>query len=111
MSENQTPQPQADAEPGEEPWWFPMARAWEYAVLESAEGKSQAELDRLKAKAFARMGDAARQEFERAAAGREPELHEHRREPGGRAHFPDPSPGDFPGQGARQHAERDLEAG
>ena len=73
MSENQAPEPQADLEPGDEPWWFPMARAYEYAILEPAEGKSQAEFQRLKAEVFPRMDEAARREAERAATWPEQE--------------------------------------
>jgi hypothetical protein len=44
----------------------------------------------------------------------EAELEERRWGPGGRAHFADPRPGDFPGRAAqarpRQQAERELEA-
>ena len=43
------------------------------------------------------------------------ELEERRWGPGGRAHFADPRPGDFPGRGARPHLEPqtgpELEAG
>jgi hypothetical protein len=43
------------------------------------------------------------------------ELEERRWGPGGRAHFADPRPGDFPGRGARAQpkpdAEREMEAG
>jgi hypothetical protein len=43
------------------------------------------------------------------------ELEERRWGPGGRAHFADPRPGDFPGRGARPQsqlqAEREMEAG
>jgi hypothetical protein len=43
------------------------------------------------------------------------ELEERRWGPGGRAHFADPRPGDFPGRGARPlpepDAEREMEAG
>ena len=40
------------------------------------------------------------------------ELEEKRWGPGGRAHFADPRPGDFPGRGARQpEPELELEAG
>jgi hypothetical protein len=41
------------------------------------------------------------------------ELEELRWGPGGRAHFADPRPGDFPGRDARPHAEteREMEAG
>ena len=42
------------------------------------------------------------------------ELEERRWGPGGRAHFADPRPGDFPGRGAQPHAqpgtEREIEA-
>ncbi len=31
--------------------------------------------------------------------------------PGGRAHFADPRPGDFPGRGTQREAELELEAG
>jgi len=31
--------------------------------------------------------------------------------PGGRSHFADPRPGDFPGRGVEQEAEPELEAG
>ena len=41
------------------------------------------------------------------------ELEERRWGPGGRAHFADRRPGDFPGRGAKPHAqpEREMEAG
>jgi hypothetical protein len=43
------------------------------------------------------------------------ELEERRWGPGGRAHFADPRPGDFPGRGARPqpepHTEQEMEAG
>jgi hypothetical protein len=43
------------------------------------------------------------------------QLEERRWGPGGRAHFADPRPGDFPGRGAKpqreQQAEREMEAG
>ena len=39
------------------------------------------------------------------------ELEERRWGPEGRAHFADPRPGDFPGRGVTQEAERELEAG
>ena len=41
------------------------------------------------------------------------ELEERRWGPGGRAHFADPRPGDFPGRGARPHAQpqQEMEAG
>lgn len=41
------------------------------------------------------------------------ELEVRRWGPGGRAHFADPRPGDFPGRDARPHAEteREMEAG
>jgi len=41
------------------------------------------------------------------------ELEERRWGPGGRAHFADPRPGDFPGRGAQPQAqaEREMEAG
>ena len=43
------------------------------------------------------------------------ELVERRRGPGGRAHFADPRPGDFPGRAAKPHArheaQREMEAG
>jgi len=43
------------------------------------------------------------------------ELEERRWGPGGRAHFADPRPGDFPGRGAKPHlepeTEREMEAG
>ncbi|MGH3220084.1 MAG: hypothetical protein ACRDPY_15495 [Streptosporangiaceae bacterium] len=43
------------------------------------------------------------------------ELEERRWGPGGRAHFADRRPGDFPGRAAKhqpeQHAEREMEAG
>jgi hypothetical protein len=43
------------------------------------------------------------------------EFEERRWGPGGRAHFADPRPGDFPGRAAkpqaRQEAEREMEAG
>jgi hypothetical protein len=43
------------------------------------------------------------------------ELEERRWGPGGRAHFADPRPGDFPGRAAkphaRQQAQREMEAG
>ena len=41
------------------------------------------------------------------------ELEARRWGPGGRAHFADPRPGDFPGRGAKPHAEpeREMEAG
>ena len=41
------------------------------------------------------------------------ELEQRRWGPGGRAHFADPRPGDFPGRGAKPHAEpeREMEAG
>ena len=43
------------------------------------------------------------------------ELEERRWGPGGRAHFADPRPGDFPGRGAKpqpeHQAEREMEAG
>ena len=41
------------------------------------------------------------------------ELEQRRWGPGGRAHFADPRPGDFPGRGAKPQAEpeRELEAG
>ena len=37
------------------------------------------------------------------------ELEARRWGPGGRAHFGDPRPGDFPGRGARPQAETELE--
>jgi len=39
------------------------------------------------------------------------ELEQRRWGPGGRAHFADPRPGDFPGRGAKPQAEREMEAG
>jgi hypothetical protein len=44
---------------------------------------------------------------------RHAELEERRWGPGGRAHFADPRPGDFPGRGAKPQAEteREMEAG
>ncbi len=41
------------------------------------------------------------------------ELEERRWGPGGRAHFADPRPGDFPGRGAQPHpqAEQEMAAG
>jgi hypothetical protein len=39
------------------------------------------------------------------------ELEERRWGPGGRAHFADPRPGDYPGRGARPQAETELELG
>ena len=38
------------------------------------------------------------------------ELEERRWGPGGRAHFADPRPGHFPGQGAQPQTEHELEA-
>ncbi len=38
------------------------------------------------------------------------ELEERRWGPGGRAHFADPRPGDFPGRGAQPQAEQEMEA-
>jgi len=38
------------------------------------------------------------------------ELEERRWGPGGRAHFGDPRPGDFPGRGAQSEAQADAEA-
>ena len=61
--------------------------------------------------------DMAEQWTRAAAAVRGPgfaELEERRWGPGGRAHFADPRPGDFPGRGARQpepEPEPELEAG
>jgi hypothetical protein len=39
------------------------------------------------------------------------ELEQRRWGPGGRAHFADPRPGDFPGRGAQPRPEREAEAG
>jgi hypothetical protein len=39
------------------------------------------------------------------------ELEERRWGPGGREHFADPRPGDFPGRGAQPQPEREAEAG
>jgi hypothetical protein len=39
------------------------------------------------------------------------ELEERRWGPGGREHFADPRPGDFPGRAARREREPELEAG
>ena len=61
--------------------------------------------------------DMAAQWARAAAAVRGPgfaELEERRWGPGGRAHFADPRPGDYPGRGARQpepEPEPELEAG
>ena len=38
------------------------------------------------------------------------ELEEQRWGPGGRAHFADPRPGDFPGRGAQRQPETEIEA-
>jgi hypothetical protein len=50
-----------------------------------------------------------------AHAKSQTELEERRWGPGGRAHFADPRPGDFPGRGAQPQAqpqpEREMEAG
>ncbi len=42
---------------------------------------------------------------------RDAELEARRWGPGGRAHFADPRPGDFPGRAARREPEPELEAG
>ena len=42
---------------------------------------------------------------------RDAELEARRWGPGGRAHFADPRPGDFPGRGTQPEYERELEAG
>jgi hypothetical protein len=39
------------------------------------------------------------------------EIEERRWGPGGREHFADPRPGDFPGRGAQPQLEREAEAG
>ncbi len=54
-----TPEPQA--EPGDEEWWAEMAIAYNYGLIEPAEGTAEAE-------AFRQMDEYARREVERIAA-------------------------------------------
>jgi hypothetical protein len=63
-------------------------------------GYRQAEADQA-----ARWSQAARV----AAGASDAELEERRWGPGGRAHFADPRPGDFPGRGTQAHPEPEAE--
>jgi hypothetical protein len=73
-------------------------------------GRRDAEADMA-----ARWAETARRVVQITRGPTHAELEERRWGPGGRAHFADPRPGDFPGRGAKpqpQHrAEREKEAG
>ena len=97
------------------------AEAIEAAELADLETRCRLQFGRAMYQAGRRDAEAdmAAQWARAAAAVRGPgfaELEERRWGPGGRAHFADPRPGDFPGRGARQpepepEPEPELEAG
>ena len=97
------------------------AEAIEAAELAGLETRCRLQFGRQMYQAGRRDAEAdmAAQWTRAAAAVRGPdfaELEERRWGPGGRAHFADPRPGDFPGRGARQpepepEPEPELEAG
>ena len=92
------------------------AEAIEAAELAEAEVRYRNQIGRLMYEAGRRDAEAEMADrWSRVAAPvRGPDLEEieaRRWGPGGRAHFADPRPGDFPGRGARQlEAETELEA-
>ena len=78
-----------------------MSRAGQRAGLQA--GYRQADADRA-----ARWAEIARPVVHGIGYA---ELEERRWGPGGREHFADPRPGDFPGRGAQPQPEREAEAG
>jgi|SRR5271157_3892176 len=90
------------------------AEAIEAAELTEAETRYRNQVGRLMYEAGRRAAEAemAAQWSRVTAVVRGPDLAEleaRRWGPGGRAHFGDPRPGDFPGRGARPQAETELE--
>jgi hypothetical protein len=109
----------------------PVAAALEEATRAEAETRYRLQLARESFQAGLALGAARAREallHEQAEAQRQAaaaivsalmspshaELEQRRWGPGGRAHFADPRPGDFPGRGAQRHAqpgtEREIEA-
>jgi hypothetical protein len=112
------PLPEPEPEPELEAGIVILAGPVEAAELAEAEIRYRNELAR-------EMGDRGYERglaegYARAAADvkavqhgvvRDAELEARRWGPGGRAHFADPRPGDFPGRAGRREPEPELEAG
>ena len=75
--------------------------------LQLARGARRTGFEAGRRSAFEEMARA----WEHAAKAVTESVDERRWGPGGRAHFADPRPGDFPGRQAEQEAEKELEAG